>query len=42
MGFTWEMPPHYYWKRAWVLGNVFGTTEEHEAAIAGRIGEAAL
>jgi alkylation response protein AidB-like acyl-CoA dehydrogenase len=42
MGFTWEMPPHYYWKRAWVLGNVFGTTEEHESAIAARIGEAAL
>jgi alkylation response protein AidB-like acyl-CoA dehydrogenase len=37
MGFTWEMPPHYYWKRAWVLGNVFGTTEEHESAIAARI-----
>ena len=37
MGFTWEMPPHYYLKRAWVLANVFGTTEEHEAAIAARI-----
>jgi alkylation response protein AidB-like acyl-CoA dehydrogenase len=42
MGFTWEMPPHYYLKRAWVLANVFGTTEEHENAIAARIGEAAL
>jgi len=37
MGFTWEMPPHYYLKRAWVLGNVFGTTEEHEERVAERI-----
>ena len=29
MGFTWEMPPHYYLKRAWVLENVFGTGDEH-------------
>lgn len=38
MGFTWEMPPHYYLKRAWVLANGFGTTEEHEERMAARIG----
>jgi alkylation response protein AidB-like acyl-CoA dehydrogenase len=37
MGFTWEMPPHYYLKRAWVLANVFGTTEEHEETMAQRV-----
>jgi alkylation response protein AidB-like acyl-CoA dehydrogenase len=29
MGFTWEMPPHYYLKRTWVLENSFGTTAQH-------------
>ena len=29
MGFTWEIPAHYYLKRTWVLNSVFGTTEEH-------------
>ena len=37
MGFTWEMPPHYYLKRAFVLGTVFGTTEEHEERVAERV-----
>jgi alkylation response protein AidB-like acyl-CoA dehydrogenase len=37
MGFTWEMPPHYYLKRAWVLANVFGTSEEHEERMAERV-----
>jgi alkylation response protein AidB-like acyl-CoA dehydrogenase len=37
MGFTWEMPPHYYWKRAWVLANVFGSAEEHEERVAERV-----
>ena len=37
MGYTWEMTPHFYLKRAWVLANVFGTAEEHEAALALRI-----
>jgi alkylation response protein AidB-like acyl-CoA dehydrogenase len=39
MGFTWEMPPHYYLKRSWVLGSVFGTTEEHEERVADRVGD---
>ena len=25
MGYTWEMPPHYYLKRAWVLENSSAT-----------------
>jgi alkylation response protein AidB-like acyl-CoA dehydrogenase len=37
MGFTWEMPPHYYLKRSWVLANVFGTSEEHEERVAERV-----
>lgn len=34
MGYTWEVPAHYYLKRTWVLETVFGTVEEHESAIA--------
>ena len=34
MGYTWEMPPHYYLKRAWVLSTCFGTGEEHEERLA--------
>lgn len=34
MGYTWEMPPHYYLKRAWVLSTQFGTSEEYEARLA--------
>jgi alkylation response protein AidB-like acyl-CoA dehydrogenase len=37
MGFTWEMPPHYYLKRVWVLGSVFGTAEECEERVAERV-----
>jgi alkylation response protein AidB-like acyl-CoA dehydrogenase len=29
MGYTWEMPCHYYLKRTWVLASVFGGAEEH-------------
>lgn len=35
MGYTWEMPCHYYLKRTWVLENAFGTVDEH----ADRLGE---
>jgi alkylation response protein AidB-like acyl-CoA dehydrogenase len=38
MGFTWEMPPHYYLKRAMVLENAFGTTDAYSEAVAERIG----
>ncbi len=34
MGYTWEIPAHYYLKRTWVLENVFGTGEEHAEALA--------
>jgi alkylation response protein AidB-like acyl-CoA dehydrogenase len=37
MGYTWEMPPHYYFKRAWVLANVFGTGDEHEERVFERV-----
>jgi len=35
MGYTWEVPAHYYLKRSWVLENAFGTVAEHEERIAG-------
>jgi len=37
MGYTWEMPPHYYLKRAFVLENAFGSSDEHCETIAERI-----
>jgi len=40
MGFTWEMPPHYYLKRALVLETVFGTADEHAERVAARLGQA--
>ncbi len=40
MGFTWEMLPHYYLKRSWVLEHCFGTAATHAsrlgACVAGR------
>ena len=29
MGYTWEIPAHYYLKRAWVCENLFGGVDEH-------------
>ncbi len=37
MGYTWEVPAHYYLKRAWVLETIFGTPEEHSSHLADRI-----
>jgi alkylation response protein AidB-like acyl-CoA dehydrogenase len=34
MGFTWEVMAHYYFKRAWVCENQFGTQDEHAERIA--------
>jgi alkylation response protein AidB-like acyl-CoA dehydrogenase len=34
MGYTWEMSPHYYLKRAWVLATSFGESDEYEQALA--------
>jgi alkylation response protein AidB-like acyl-CoA dehydrogenase len=41
MGYTWEVPVHYYLKRAWVLESVFGTVEEHADALAEKLASAA-
>ena len=38
MGYTWEMPPHYYLKRTWVLSTCFGSGEEHEEKLAACLG----
>jgi alkylation response protein AidB-like acyl-CoA dehydrogenase len=34
MGYTWDIPAHYYFKRAWVLESSFGTIDEHAARLA--------
>ncbi len=36
MGFTWEMAPHYFLKRAWVLEESFGTGDAHALALSAR------
>jgi alkylation response protein AidB-like acyl-CoA dehydrogenase len=41
MGFTWEIPAHFYLKRTWVLESVFGTGDDHADRIAESI-EASL
>jgi alkylation response protein AidB-like acyl-CoA dehydrogenase len=33
MGFTWEMLPHYFLKRAWLLEHAFGTADVHALAL---------
>jgi len=37
MGYTWEVPVHYYLKRTWVLENCFGTNEEHAETVADQV-----
>jgi alkylation response protein AidB-like acyl-CoA dehydrogenase len=37
MGYTWEMPPHYYLKRAFVLEHAFTAADEACETIAERI-----
>lgn len=39
MGFTWEMPPHYLLKRAWVLEHAFGDADAHALALGAAIEE---
>ncbi len=34
MGYTWEVPAHYHYKRTWVLGSQFGTSDEEALRIA--------
>ena len=38
MGYTWEVPAHYYMKRTWVLSGTFGDEEEHALRSADLIG----
>jgi alkylation response protein AidB-like acyl-CoA dehydrogenase len=33
MGYTWEVPAHYHYKRTWVLGSQFGTSDEEALRI---------
>jgi len=37
MGFTWEMPPHFLLKRAWVLEHAFGDGDAHALALGAAI-----
>ncbi|MAE96717.1 MAG: acyl-CoA dehydrogenase [Deltaproteobacteria bacterium] len=37
MGYTWELPPHYYLKRSFVLENAFGTIAQHAERVADRL-----
>ena len=40
MGYTWEVPAHYYLKRTWTIESVFGTREEHNERVAERVAAA--
>ena len=35
MGYTWEVPVHFFLKRLWVLESTFGTVGEHADQLAG-------
>jgi alkylation response protein AidB-like acyl-CoA dehydrogenase len=37
MGFTWEMLPHYFLKRAWVLEHSFATGDAHALALSAEL-----
>jgi alkylation response protein AidB-like acyl-CoA dehydrogenase len=39
MGFTWEMLPHYFLKRAWVLEHSFGTASAHGSRLGAALGD---
>ncbi len=39
MGYTWEVPAHYYLKRSWILENSFGTSDDHAEVLASLIAE---
>ncbi len=38
MGFTWEMLPHYFLKRAWGLDLAFGSSSGHAARLGASVG----
>ena len=37
MGYTWEVPAHFYLKRSWVLESAFGAGDAHAAGLAERL-----
>jgi len=39
MGFTWDMPPGFLLKRAWVLDQIFGAPDDHALSIAALLHE---
>ena len=41
MGYTWEVPAHYFLKRIWVLENSFGTTDDCADRLAEMVGATA-
>lgn len=41
MGFTWEVPAHYFLKRTWVYSGLFGDEDEHSLRSAELISETA-
>jgi alkylation response protein AidB-like acyl-CoA dehydrogenase len=42
MGFTWDMLPHHFLKRAWVLEHLFGTGDGHGARLGAALGDEQL
>ena len=42
MGFTWDMLPHLFLKRSWVLEHLFGTASTHAAHLGSALGEEVL
>ena len=39
MGFTWDMLPHLFLKRSWVLEHLFGTASSHAALLGSALGQ---
>jgi alkylation response protein AidB-like acyl-CoA dehydrogenase len=37
MGYTWEVPAHFFLKRSWILESAFGAGAEHAAGMARRL-----
>jgi alkylation response protein AidB-like acyl-CoA dehydrogenase len=42
MGFTWDMLPHLFLKRSWVLEQLFGTASSHAAFLGSALGQEVL
>jgi hypothetical protein len=38
MGFTWDMLPHYFLKRALLLDQAFGSSASHAAHLGAAVG----